>query len=62
MITLPKAVGDISCMIARYSNAGYRDFRVEEVGLSGLTQAWLLGPRVGGRETFPSSNQDSLQR
>lgn len=53
MITLPKAVGDISCMIARYSNAGYRDFRVEEVGLSGLTQAWLLGPRVGGRERKP---------
>lgn len=52
MVILPKAVGDISFMIARYSRAGYRDFR-EEVGLSGPTQAWLLGPRVGGRERKP---------
>lgn len=40
----PKAVGDISCMMARYSSAGYRDTREEEVGLSGPTHAWLLGP------------------
>lgn len=41
---LPKAVGDMSCMMARYPSAGYRDTRDDEVGLSAPTQAWLLGP------------------
>ena len=40
----PKAVGDIFCIMARYSSAGYKDPKEEEVGLSGPTHAWLLGP------------------
>lgn len=56
----PKAVGDISCIMARYPSAGYKDTREDEVGLSGPTQAWLLGPEEFKESSYLASTSFKL--